>query len=61
MRMPRLFRLVVAVTCAYEVAAIVTRRLPTVSRLSFKHPVFGSVVIGGLAHHFRTDAHGGMR
>ncbi len=49
-----LFRLAVAALCTYEVVAILTRRLPTVSRLSFLHPAFGGVVVGGLHYHFGT-------
>jgi hypothetical protein len=61
MRIPRLFRVVVAVACAHEVLAIVTKRLPTISRLSDLHPAFGAVVVGGIHYHFRTDSHGGAR
>jgi len=48
-------RTVVAVACAWEVVAITTHRLPTVSRLSKRHPLFRAAVLAALAHHFRPD------
>ena len=51
-------RTVVAGACAWEVAAITTGLVPTVSRISKRHPVFGVAVLVVLAYHFRPDARG---
>lgn len=48
-----LFRLTVVGMCAYEVVAIVSGRLPTISRGVRRFPLFGAVVVGGLHLHFR--------
>ena len=48
-----LLRVVVAGACAWEFAAIATGRLPTVSRISRRWPVFGSAVLTVLEVHFR--------
>lgn len=45
----------VAAVCAYEVVAIVTRRVPTVSRIARRYPLAGTVVLAGLARHFEAD------
>lgn len=45
-------RALVAAICAYEVVAIVTRKVPTVSRIARRYPVAGAVVLAGLARHF---------
>jgi len=47
----RVFRTVVAAICGYEVFAIATRRVPTVSRIC-RHPLAAGIVIGGLVYHF---------
>ena len=47
-------RLLVAGVCAWEVLAITTGRVPTVSRVSRRWPVFGSVVLDVLDLHFRA-------
>jgi hypothetical protein len=39
--------------CAWEFVALTTRRLPTVSRLSRRYPVFGAAVLAVLARHFQ--------
>lgn len=44
---------VVAVACAYECAAILSRsRIPTLSRLQSQHRIFGAVIVGWLCVHF---------
>lgn len=48
-----LLRVVVAGACAWEVVAISTGRLPTVSRISRRWPVFGHAVLTVLEVHFR--------
>lgn len=44
---------VVATACAWEVVAITTRKVPTVSRISRRHPWFAAAVTGVLVWHFR--------
>jgi hypothetical protein len=61
MHLPRLFRVVVAVACAYEIVAIATKRLPTISRVSDLHPAFGALVMGGIHYHLRTNHKGDPR
>jgi hypothetical protein len=48
----RYLRAAVAVTCAYEVVAITTRKWPTVSRLVQRYPLLGTIVLAALARHF---------
>jgi hypothetical protein len=50
-----ILRAVVASACVWEVAALTTHRLPTISRLSKRHPLFRVAVLATLAHHFRPD------
>jgi hypothetical protein len=42
--------------CAYECAAIATRKLPTLSALSRKHRWMAPMMIGGLAVHLFRNA-----
>ena len=49
-------RLLVAGVCAWEVVAITTGRVPTVSRVSRRWPVFGDVVLDVLGIHFTARA-----
>lgn len=55
----RVLRWGTAVGCGYECAALVTRRVPTISILVGRYriagPVIGGVCIGGLAAHFMLD------
>lgn len=46
-------RALVAGTCSWEVVAITTGRLPTVSRLARQYPAASAVVLGVLAWHFQ--------
>lgn len=43
---------VVTTACAYEVVALTTRRLPSVSCLARQSPATGALVLAGLAVHF---------
>lgn len=51
-----LTKAVVAGLCAYETAAIVTGRVPTITQLNRRWPVVGAVLVGALALHFWTPA-----
>lgn len=42
----------VATLCAYEVAAITTSVVPTITALHRRWPVVGAVLVGALAIHF---------
>lgn len=44
----------VAALCAYEVAAIVSNRVPTITALNHRQPIVGAVLVGALALHFWT-------
>lgn len=57
-REPRALRVVVGAACAYEVAALTTGQVPTISRLANRHPAFGALVVGALAWHFHPGAPG---
>lgn len=46
-------RAAVAAVCAYEVVAITTRKVPTVSWVARRYPVTGAVVLAVLAKHFQ--------
>jgi len=46
-------RILVAATCAWEVLAITTGRVPTVSRISRRSPMFADAVLAVLDIHFR--------
>lgn len=43
---------VVAAACAYEVAAILSGRFPTITQLNERHRIVGAVVVGWLVYHF---------
>lgn len=47
---------VVAALCAWEVAAICTGRVPTITALNRRHPAIGVALVGALALHFWTPA-----
>ena len=47
---------VVAALCAWEVAAITTGRVPTITTLNRRYPALGVVLVGALALHFWTPA-----
>lgn len=47
----RAFRYVVATACAYETAAITTRKVPTISTLCYQKRWLTPVILGGLAIH----------
>ena len=51
-----LTKAVVTALCAWEVAAITTGRVPTITTLNRRHPVVGVVLVGALALHFWTPA-----
>ncbi|GAW54760.1 hypothetical protein [Nocardioides sp. PD653] len=51
-----LTKAVVAGLCAYEVAAITTGRVPTITTLNRRHPVIGIGIVIALALHFWTPA-----
>ena len=46
-------RALVVGLCSYEVAAILTRRVPTLTALNRVHPEVGAAIIGALYWHFR--------
>lgn len=46
-------RAMVAAACAYEVVAITTRRIPTISRIAHRYPATGVIVLAALARHFQ--------
>lgn len=52
----RTTKTVVAGLCAWEIAAITTGRVPTITTLNRRHPVIGVVLVGALALHFWTPA-----
>lgn len=51
-----LTKALVAGICAYETAAIVTGRVPTITALNHRWPAVGAVLVGALALHFWTPA-----
>lgn len=51
----RIFRALVASICAYEVAALTTRRMPTVSAICTRRPWLIPVIVGGLTVHLVRD------
>ncbi len=46
------FAYAVAAACAWEVLAITTGLVPTISTLAYAYPVFGVGVLVGLSVHF---------
>jgi hypothetical protein len=40
--------------CLYEVAAILTGRIPTITRLSRRHPWVGALLTAVIGFHFAT-------
>ena len=52
----RATKAVVAGLCAWEIAAITTGRVPTITTLNRRHPTVGVVLVGALALHFWTPA-----
>jgi len=46
---------VAAGLCAYEVGAITTGRVPTLTQLSAQHPWIGLVLVGALAVHLHKQ------
>lgn len=46
-------RALVAIICAYEVVAITTRKVPTISRIARMNPLVRAVVLAGLERHFQ--------
>lgn len=52
---PRPLRWAVGLACAYEVVALTTSRIPTISRLANRYPAFGAAVVGALAWHFHPS------
>jgi hypothetical protein len=58
------FRDIVIGLCSYEVVAIVTGRIPTLTALQKRYRVLGPVILTGLALHFYkvdVDAHIALR
>jgi hypothetical protein len=49
------FRDLVLGLCGYEILAITTRRVPTLTMLQARYRVLGPVIIAGLAVHFYID------
>jgi hypothetical protein len=41
----------VALVCAYEAFAIVSRKAPTISSICWEHNIFTPIILGGLAAH----------
>ena len=54
-------RAAVAAVCAYEVVAITTHAVPTVSWVARRYPVTGVIVLAVLAKHFQPLEHGERR
>lgn len=50
-----LTKAIVAALCAYEVAAITTSRVPTITALHRRWPAVGAVLVGALALHFGAE------
>jgi hypothetical protein len=50
----RLARAALVAGCAYEVAAVVTGRVPTITALNRRCPVIGVAIVVTLAWHFRA-------
>ena len=46
-------RVVVAAACQYEVVAITTGLVPTITSIDKRHPVIGLSIITALVWHFR--------
>jgi hypothetical protein len=44
--------IIVGLACAYEAAAIFTRKMPTISALQKQHPIVAFLICGWLAWHF---------
>jgi hypothetical protein len=44
-------RWIAAGLCAWEVAAITTGKMPTLTQISAEHPVIGLLLVGALAIH----------
>ena len=57
-RLPRNFRYIVAALCSYEVFAIMSGKVPTLTELDkrSKHTV-SAFIFGGLAVHFYLEDH----
>ncbi len=49
------FRDVVVILCSYEVVAITTHRVPTLTHLHEKYKIIGPVILAGLAFHFYQE------
>lgn len=41
--------------CSYEVAAILTGRVPTITAMSRRRPAVGAAILTALAWHFRPQ------
>lgn len=52
----RTTKAVVAALCSWEVVAITTGRVPTITTLNRRHPVIGVAIVGALVLHFWTPA-----
>lgn len=50
----RATKTLVAALCAYEVAAIASGRVPTITALNHRWPLVGALLVGSLAIHFWT-------
>lgn len=48
----------VATLCAYEVAAITTARVPTITAINRRWPALGLAIVVSLAVHFSHDPNG---
>lgn len=49
-------RIAVAAICGYEVVALTTNLVPTVSQIVRRRPILEPLLIGGLIWHFRPTA-----
>lgn len=52
----RLQRGIVVGLCTYEVTAILSGRVPTITALNRRHPVVGRTIVAALAWHFHTES-----
>lgn len=48
-------RRVVIALCSWEVAALLTRRVPTLSELVRRSPLIGAALLGALVHHWYIE------
>lgn len=55
-RAPKPVRVFASGVCAYELAALWSDRLPTITAIVKAHPWIAPVILGALAYHFQPEA-----